>query len=139
MKFRRYQGSKIIQFSSLIHYFVFDWTTECWNWKFHKTSDGYGRVSYAGKARLAHRLSKYLYGDINWKTFMNPDKILMHTCDNPACINPGHLRVGTQLENIADRVKKGRCARKRDNRDASGRFISKSTAPTGALQGEKKC
>jgi len=98
-------------FANLISRIEFDWSTECWNWTMYRNEDGYGRLSWNGRLRSAHRLSKYLYGEITWKQFKDKSLVLMHTCDNPPCINPYHLKIGTQLENIADRVKKGRCAR----------------------------
>lgn len=59
-----------------------------------------------GEARrlvLAHRLSFELHNGP-----VPDDQVVMHTCDNPACVNPAHLRVGTQIENICDRDAKGR-------------------------------
>lgn len=99
---------RIVHFSNLLERIKFDWATECWNWTEAKTADGYGRVSFYGKARSTHRLSKYLFGHMNTKQFNNIHAVVMHRCDNPACINPHHLVVGTQLENIADRHRKGR-------------------------------
>ena len=40
----------------------------------------------------------------------NKNKVIMHKCDNTSCINPSHLKIGTQIDNIQDRVKKGRSA-----------------------------
>jgi hypothetical protein len=80
-----------------------DLNSGCWLWTGTMDECGYGRVRGPIKTR-AHRMS-YMWnvGDI-------PDgRIVMHKCDTPACVNPNHLRVGTQLENIKDRVVKGRC------------------------------
>jgi hypothetical protein len=71
------------------------------------------------KTYLAHRVS--------WELFSNqsiPDgKVIMHTCDNRKCCNPGHLKLGTHQDNINDMVSKGR------NRDQYGEnnFSSKLT------------
>lgn len=72
--------------------------------------DGYPRFKIKGKAMSG---AKYmwvkLYGDV-------PDGIVVrHVCDNPLCINPDHLIVGTQAENIADRVERDRSARGEEN------------------------
>lgn len=64
---------------------------------------GYGRISYRGKQWRAHRLAYTLL----WAQI--PAGLdLMHSCDNPLCINPNHLRPGTHAENIAEAYQKGR-------------------------------
>ena len=65
--------------------------------------NGYGSVSHNGRTMGAHRASYLVHiGHI-------PDgMVVRHACDNPSCINPRHLRIGTQLDNIADRVERGR-------------------------------
>lgn len=78
----------------------------CWNWKAGKSSGGYGSYSVNGKTEKAHRVSYRLYvGPI-------PEgMIVCHRCDNPSCVNPSHLFVGTQKDNVVDSVKKGRAKR----------------------------
>lgn len=81
---------------------------QCWPWQ-GPTQNGYGvRGTNKGKRKwkFAHRLSYFLvYGK-------DPgDLKVLHKCDNPPCCNPNHLFLGTQLENIQDRVNKGRSNR----------------------------
>ena len=77
----------------------------CWIWKMAKNKDGYGVTDYKGKTVTAHRLSYVLYkGDI-------PDGMcVLHKCDNPSCVNPGCLWLGTISDNAVDMHKKGRGA-----------------------------
>lgn len=76
---------------------------QCWEWTGAKKAGGYGRFMLHGKARIASRVAyEVFYGPV-------PDGLcVMHRCDNPACVNPHHLRLGTHSENMMDRNAKGR-------------------------------
>lgn len=81
-------------------------STGCWEWVAAKDSNGYGRIWFDGTIGAAHRVSYELdNGPI-------PDGLLAcHRCDNPACINPAHLFLGTHADNLSDMDAKGRRAR----------------------------
>jgi hypothetical protein len=81
----------------------------CWQWSGSRDKDGYGVISesrsngHPGKMLKAHRYSWSLhFGPI-------PDGLqVLHECDNPGCTRPGHLFLGTTLDNNRDKVRKGR-------------------------------
>lgn len=75
----------------------------CWEWQGRRDSHGYGQFRLEGRIRKAHRVAYELFvGEIP------KGMVLMHTCDNAACVRIDHLRPGTQEENMADRDQKGR-------------------------------
>ncbi len=83
---------------------------ECWEWQRSATVRGYGRVRIAGGLRLPHRVAFELsYGPVP-ETNSYHGMVVMHSCDNPRCCNPGHLRLGTQQDNVRDMRCKGRSA-----------------------------
>ena len=80
-----------------------DRTGDCWLWTGNINSDGYGRIGVNYKNILAHRFSWGLHFGMIPKG-MN----VLHECDNPPCVNPAHLFLGTQADNMKDMVAKGR-------------------------------
>jgi len=80
---------------------------ECWLWTGTTGAHfGYGLSYMFGKKRRAHRISYELhFGPIP------AGMIVRHKCDVPACVNPAHLQLGTQAENRADCVARGRHAK----------------------------
>lgn len=94
----------------------------CWNWKLYKTKSGYGTTNYRKKVgQRAHRVSWL----VNRGEIPN-DYYVLHKCDNPACINPEHLFLGTHTENMKDMKEKGRACKgenshlHRNNRKKNG-------------------
>ncbi|KKL91034.1 hypothetical protein LCGC14_1898770, partial [marine sediment metagenome] len=74
----------------------------CWEWTASTQSRGYGCFGINGRIELAHRISyQHFYGSI-------PDGMqVLHRCDNPPCVNPLHLFLGTFQDNMDDRKVKG--------------------------------
>lgn len=69
----------------------------CWVWTASRDPKGYGQFNF-GNQRLAHRASYILHkGDIP------AGLIVRHSCDDPSCVNPDHLQLGTHADNMADR------------------------------------
>ncbi len=114
--------------------------TGCWLWTRASTTDGYGHISVGsspGRVQKAHRASYAAHvGQI-------PEGLnVLHRCDTPACVNPAHLFLGTQIENVADRDTKNRTARgdrhgSRTKPEARPRGeVFRAAVRSGVLRGE---
>lgn len=76
---------------------------QCWEWTAARDPFGYGRFGLNGKICTASRFS--------WELHYSPiskGMCVLHKCDNPPCVNPNHLFLGTRSDNVADMIAKGR-------------------------------
>lgn len=78
--------------------------TGCWHWQRSHNSRGYGQIRFLDKILMAHRVS--------YEEFVGPigDKWVLHRCDVPSCLFPGHLFLGDHDDNMADMTAKRRHA-----------------------------
>lgn len=79
------------------------WPDDCWEWQAGTDTAGYGKFKRAGRTVRSHRYALLAAHDM-----LDTDKHVLHSCDNPPCCNPAHLRLGTNAENVADMVSRGR-------------------------------
>lgn len=83
---------------------------ECWNWIGARNSGGYGSlgaIKTAGR-RAPQILATHVALMIVGKPRPSPKHIALHSCDNPSCVNPNHLRWGNHKQNFADMVERDR-------------------------------
>jgi hypothetical protein len=79
----------------------------CMEWQAYRLPKGYGRFGLNGKMVGANRLALAIHQGVEIPA---PDVKALHSCDNPPCVNPDHLRWGTQKNNGEDRKERGRSA-----------------------------
>ncbi|MDX9896524.1 MAG: HNH endonuclease [Desulfofustis sp.] len=105
--------------------------TGCWDWTASLNANGYGQIKQPGKRVnfIAHRLSYLIhYGAI-------PDGMsVCHTCDNPKCVKPSHLFLGSQQENLLDMARKGRSTMHNAKIDEEKAFAIHKMAAEGMSQ-----
>lgn len=105
----------------------------CWLWQSAMGTNGYPQFWLAGRSRWAHQVA--------YELFVGPIPVGMcvcHRCDVPRCVNPAHLFLGTQADNTADKMQKGRQARGAQHgmtklSDADKAAIAASGEPTARL------
>lgn len=78
-------------------------TEYCWEWIGTITTHGYGHFKHKQKVYRAHRVAFVLF-----KGMIPEGMYVCHACDNPKCVNPDHLWLGTPRDNAMDMVSKGR-------------------------------
>lgn len=92
--------------------------TGCWNWIGATSPRGYGSFKLYGKVYAAHRVAMHLFNNNPLLSGSRTEGLVLHKCNNSLCVNPRHLYVGTQKDNIKDSVNSG------------SRFIRKSQYTT---------
>jgi len=102
-----YSGAKELSIKEkLLNKMVMNPKTDCWEWTAGTNNIGYGMMRDGDKMRTAHRLAYEEFKGIIPKGMQ-----VLHICDNPKCINPKHLWLGTIQDNMRDKKEKGRSGR----------------------------
>lgn len=95
--------------------------TPCIDWRLKKrTPDGYGIVTIEKKKYLAHRAAYCVAHGLPFDAIRG--KVVRHACNNPGCVNPDHLMLGTQADNIRDKMEHGRIDQQRGERHYRARL-----------------
>lgn len=75
----------------------------CWEWTGVKTTQGYAKISFIDYVFGGHRIAYEVF-----RGRIEDNKWVLHTCDNPPCINPDHLYLGNSKDNVSDMISRGR-------------------------------
>ena len=98
-------------------------TENCWLWKAARTSNGYGWFSKNNRATRAQRVAYELtYGEIP------ENKCVLHKCDNPPCVRPDHLFLGTRFDNNKDMAAKGRSPHRFGDKNPNSKLTTEQVA-----------
>lgn len=110
---------------------IFASSAECWMWDGPLISNGYGNFKAGKQSISVHRLSLALSSG-----YVSKDKPMsLHSCDEPLCVNPHHLRWGTHQENMDDKKARGRCAARRGETSNFAKLTSEQVLEIRELAG----
>lgn len=103
----------------------------CWLWTASTNNHGYGTMSFRCKSHYVHRLSWMLHHDGRL-----PPKGLnvLHRCDNPPCVNPDHLFLGTHKDNMRDCIEKGRFVCAKPQRGSAAKVSKLTESQVGEIR-----
>lgn len=105
----------------------------CWEWVGSRSPTGYGRFYFNGVNERAHRVSALYAGhDIS-------GRMVCHRCDNPGCVRPSHLFVGTHNDNMKDKVAKGRQSRNRGPKNGRAHLTRKQVLEARRIYRSGEC
>jgi hypothetical protein len=93
---------------------------DCWEWSGGKSSNKYGELKLLNRSSIGAHVFSYMLH----KGAIEPGMFIIHSCNNPGCVNPNHLRQGTQVDNMQDRI-------------AAGRYLHGDQVPGSKLTWEK--
>jgi hypothetical protein len=94
-------------------------TDTCWLWTRYRDPAGYGQLHLTKKKHiLAHRHA----WELSHRRKIPKGMMILHHCDNPPCVNPAHLYLGTQMDNMADKMRRGRHRPTRGERDGMAKL-----------------
>jgi len=98
--------------------------TDCWIWQGGTNNVGYGMIRAEHGMRTTHRVSYEEH-----KGIIPAGMCVLHSCDNPKCVNPDHLRLGTHRENTQEMIRKGRSNHFGNQETKSCKHCSMKTSP----------
>lgn len=96
-------GNRILTMEHRLFWKKVEKTETCWLWTAALNNSGYGAFAFEGSRWLAHRFSYFIH-----KGPIPTGMYVLHRCDSPRCVNPDHLWIGTQADNMRDCAEKGR-------------------------------
>lgn len=107
----------------LLNKVIINEVTDCWEWQGATNNIGYGMIRDEQKMRTAHRVSYEEHTQTKIPRFL----CVCHACDNPICVNPNHLWLGTMKDNMQDMLAKGRA--NKNYKGMTGKKQPRTTCP----------